>query len=84
MHKYKIMLSRHVILFRLSAKFIWEVNLQRDYNGLTFTRKALIILGLVLNTNGAWELLQVTPKLQGILARHMTAFEALRASVIDH
>eukprot|EP00171_Calliarthron_tuberculosum_P006261 IDg6261t1 len=45
---------------RLASRCVREVNLQRDKDGLTCARNAMIITGLALNTNGRWEVGQLT------------------------
>lgn len=48
---------------QLAARSVREVNMQRDADGLSYTRKAMIMRGLALNTNGSWEVDQLTPEL---------------------
>ena len=68
---------------QLAAKCVREVNLQRDENGLSFARKAMIITGLALNTNGSWEVGQLTPDLQNIISSHKSVFDAARAKAME-
>lgn len=67
---------------QLAAKCVREVNQQRDADGISFARKAMIITGLGLNTNGHWEIGQLTPELQRIVRKHQTVFDAARAKAI--
>lgn len=63
---------------KLAAKCVRQVNQQRDEDGLTYARKAMIITGMALNTNGLWEVSQLTPDLQRIVRKHASVFEASR------
>ena len=56
-----------VISARLLINSVADVNDQRDENGISHARKAMIICGLALNTNGRWEEGELKPKLQNIL-----------------
>lgn len=44
--------SRKGLLFRLASRYIREVYQECDENGITYARKAMIITGMDLNTNG--------------------------------
>lgn len=68
---------------KLAARVVREVNLQKDTDGLNFARKAMIISGLSLNTNGFWEVKQLTPALQRIVEKHNTVFDASRSAALD-
>lgn len=59
---------------KLAAKAVREVNRQRDENGLSYARKAMIMTGMALNTNGQWEIGQLTPDLQRIVRKHQGVF----------
>lgn len=63
---------------KLAARCIREVNSQRDAYGLTYARKAMIMTGMGLNTNGLWEVAQLTPELQAIVKKHSSVFDAAR------
>ena len=63
---------------KLAARSIRQVNQQRDDDGLTYARRAMIITGMALNTNGLWEVYQLTPDLQRIVRKHASVFEASR------
>lgn len=45
--------GRHFL--SLAADAVADVNAQRDENGIPYARKAMIIFGMSLNTNGRWE-----------------------------
>ena len=51
------------------------MNAQRDSEGLTYARKAMIMTGIALNTNGRWEESQLTPQLQAIIQKYRPHFE---------
>ena len=63
---------------RLAARCVRKVNEQRDADGLRYARKAMIITGMALNTNGLWEVSQLTPDLQRIVRKHASVFDASR------
>lgn len=58
----------------LTKKATDQVNRQRDENGITYARKAMIMCGLALNTNGLWEEKQLTPKLQELIRKYRVHF----------
>ena len=60
---------------RLAADSVKDVNRMRDAEGLTYARKAMIMCGLALNTNGKWEETQLKPELQSIINRHRSIFD---------
>ena len=64
-----------VFFFRLAAEVVPGVNAQRDADCLTYARKALIICGIALNTNGKWEEGQLKPELQQIINKHRYILE---------
>lgn len=59
---------------KLASKAIRAVNAQRDENGLTYSRKAMISMGMALNTNVIWEESQLFPVLQAIIQKHRNHF----------
>lgn len=61
----------------LAAKSVMEVNQQRDEDGLTFARKAMIRCGLAKQSNGMWEVRQLFPHLQTIVSKHKVYFDGL-------
>ena len=60
---------------RIAAEAVAVINSQRDENGLTYARKAMIMCGMALNTNGKWEETQLKPELQHIINKHHDLFE---------
>lgn len=64
-----------LFFLRLAADAVRDVNRQRDSDGLSFARKAMIMTGMALNTNGQWEVSQLTPQLQNIVSKHMEYFD---------
>jgi len=58
-----------------AKKAVDRVNRQRDENGISYARKAMIMCGLALNTNGNWEIEQLTPALQTIIRKHRHHFD---------
>ncbi len=51
------------------------VNGQKDKNGLSYARKAMIQCGLALGVNGIWEVTQLKPELQQIIRKYRNHFE---------
>ena len=66
----------------LAARCVREVNQQRDEDGICFARKAMVITGLALNTNGQWEVQQLTPELQRIVQKNHTVFDCARTTAM--
>lgn len=60
----------------LAAAAVRHVNDQRDINGLTFARKAMIRCGLSLDVNGVWHEKQLSPELQEIIDTHRVYLRA--------
>ena len=60
---------------QLPADAVRDVNVQRDSNGLTYARKAMIRCGLALDVTGEWRIQQLTPQLQTIIATHRNHFD---------
>lgn len=54
----------------LVVRYVCEVNLPREGNGLNFAGKATIMMGVSWNTNGLWEIWPPTAALQKILEKH--------------
>ncbi|KAL3695584.1 hypothetical protein R1sor_009660 [Riccia sorocarpa] len=63
---------------QLAADSVADVNSQRDANGISYARKAMIRCGLSLNINGRWEECQLQPELQNIIHKYRDQFEATR------
>ena len=49
--------------------------MMRDKDGMTYARKAMIMCGMSLNTNGVWEEKQLKPELQEIIKKHRAYFD---------
>jgi len=60
---------------KLAAAVVRDVNAQRGENGLSYARKAMIFFGLARNTNGLWEVRQLFPHLQNIIAKYRGNFD---------
>lgn len=59
---------------KLAADVIREVENERDKDGVSFTRKAMIGCGMALNFNGLWEVRQLFPHLQNIVSKYPENF----------
>ena len=55
---------------KLSAAVIREVENEKDSDGVSFVRKAMIGSGMGLNLNGKWEVRQLFPHLQNIVQKY--------------
>ena len=66
--------GKHFFL-RLAAESVREVNAQKDKNGLSYARKAMMRTGMSLNLNGKWVESQLFLNLQGIIAKHRNHFD---------
>lgn len=60
---------------RLAAVCCREVSEMQDENGINIVRKAMIRCGLSKNINGLWEIEQLSPKLQAIVAKYCDNFD---------
>lgn len=60
---------------KLAAKFVRTVSAQRDEDGVTYARKAMIRCGMALNLNGQWEERLLFPELQAIVNKYRENFE---------
>ena len=76
----KIMNPGKLFFLSLATKATDRVDRHRDENGITYTRKAMIMCGLALNTNGLWEEQQLTPRLQSIIRRYRPELHSSGAS----
>ena len=63
------------IFLRLASDAINDVNKERDENGLTNARKAMVPCGMALNSTGRWEEEQLKPELQNIVGKYRYEFE---------
>ena len=59
----------------MAADAVCDVNAMRDKDGLSYARKAMIMCGMALNTNGLWEVSQLKPSLQNIVRKHRAIFD---------
>lgn len=66
--------GKHFFL-KLAAESVRAVNQQRDSNGLTYARKAMIRCGLALDVDGNWNETQLFPNLQGIIRKYRAHFD---------
>ena len=60
---------------KLSAAVIREVENEKDSDGVSFVRKAMIGSGMGLNLNGQWEVRQLFPHLQNIVQKYPENFQ---------
>lgn len=72
-----------LFFLRLARDAVRDVNLERDKNGMSYARKAMIITGLAKNGNGVWEEGQLSGELQSIVAKHRNHFEGYPVSPED-
>lgn len=63
-----------VFYLKLAADVVREVDNQRDSDGVSLSRKAMMGCGMALNLNGRWEVRQLFPHLQSIVARYPDNF----------
>lgn len=59
----------------LAAQAVRDVASQRDSDGVLYVRKAMIRCGMALNLNGQWEVKQLFPHLQTIVAKYRENFD---------
>jgi hypothetical protein len=67
--------SGKLFFLKLAAESVRKVNSQRDENGLTYARKAMIRCGLALDVSGEWRIGQLKPELQNIIHKHREYFD---------
>ena len=60
---------------KLAAEAVRRVNLQRDKNGVSFARKAMIRCGLSLDITGQWHVKQLSVELQQIIDTYRNHFD---------
>lgn len=63
------------IFLDLAVKFVAAVNRQRERDGVSYARRAMIINGMELNINGLSEEMQLLPKQQHIIRKYLEHFE---------
>ena len=59
---------------QLATDSVQDVNQQLDCDNMTYARKAMIRLGLALNVDGTWNVHQLFPHLQELVAKHEPYF----------
>lgn len=62
---------------QLAADAIEDVNRQVDIDNMSFARKSMIRCGLALGINGTWDVQQLFPHLQEIVAKYEQHFRSL-------
>lgn len=66
----------------LAADAVKAVNLQKDKNGMSYARKAMIRCGLSLGIDGTWSVTQLYPHLQEIVKKHRSHFDGEPVDVV--
>ena len=67
-----------------AADVVRKLSMKRDKDGILITRKAMIMCGLALNTNGVWEVRQLKPELQNIVRKYQEVFDEGKSPVNHH
>ena len=73
----KLRNPRKRFFLKLASDADRDVNGQRDKNGLSYARKAMIRTGMGMNVNGVCEEKQLFSNLQAIVAKHRNHFNGL-------
>lgn len=60
-----------------------KINQQRDDDGLSYRRKAMIVTGIASNTIGQWDVWQLTPEPQRTVSNRRFVFDAARSAVLQ-
>ena len=60
---------------KLAAAVLRQVENERDEDGVSLVRKAMIGSGMALNLNGQWEVRQLFPHLQAIVSKYNENFQ---------
>lgn len=68
---------------KLAAECVREVNKQQDSEGISYSRKAMIITGMVFNTTGRWEESQLTVVLHNIIKKHYEEFKNASLDAVE-
>lgn len=68
---------------KLAADAVREVNSERDADGLTYARKAMIKCGLSKNVNGVWDESQLFKHLQEIIKAYRVNFDGEDPSLLE-
>ncbi|KAE9037386.1 hypothetical protein PF005_g18230 [Phytophthora fragariae] len=66
----------------LAADAVKAVNLQKDKNGMSYARKAMIRCGLSLGIDGTWSVTQLYPHLQEIVKKHRSHFDGEPVDIV--
>ena len=59
---------------QMAADRVQDVNQQFDCDNMTYARKAMIRSGLALDVDGTWNVHQLFPHLQELVAKHESYF----------
>lgn len=59
----------------MAAGAVDDVNKQKDNEGISYARKAMLLYGMALNTEGVWKEEQLSLQLQGLVAQYRGHFE---------
>ena len=59
----------------LAADSVEDVNRELDFDNMSYTRKAMICLGMALALHGTWSVQQLFPHLHLIVAKHEAIFK---------
>lgn len=65
----KLRVPGKTFYLKLAAAVMQEVGNERDKDGTRHVRKAMIDYGMALNIKGQWEVHQLFPHLQAIVAK---------------
>jgi hypothetical protein len=68
------------LFLQLAADSVKAVNLQKDKNGVSYARKAMIRCGMSLGIDGSWSVNQLYPHLKKIVKKHL---EHLKTSLAN-
>ena len=71
----KLTNPRKRFFLQLAANSVEDVNREVDYDNISYARKAMIWCGLALELNGSWNVRQLFPHLQDIIAKHLQYFQ---------
>lgn len=64
-----------LLFLQIAAKDVNTVGVERDTDGVTFVRKAMVRCGLALSLNGVWEEKQLFTELQRITQKYKANFD---------
>jgi hypothetical protein len=60
---------------QLAADSVEDVNKEIDCNNMSYARKAMNRCGMALDVDGSWNVNQLFPHLQDIVAKHVQYFQ---------